>query len=96
MKIPKYAQEMMQRARFDLDYKHAGSAPGYTIRIEKATPYTRAATLKAECEKLAAWARRNYTEAEILYCPDETHYCRQYAVLTIYDPVMQQLEKYIK
>ena len=94
MTVPKYAQEMMQRASFDVSH-HPKRSPGYTIRIEKATPYTRAASLRAECEKLCAWARRNYADAEILDCPEDTHYCRQYATVTIYDPAMQQLEKYI-
>lgn len=95
MKVPKYVQEMMSRARFDLNYQHPKSDPGYTIRIKKATPYTYASTLKEECERLVAWAKRNYAEAEVLECPKDTHYCGQSALVLITDPVMQALEKYI-
>lgn len=28
--------------------------------------------------------------------PKKTHYCKQYAVVTIYDPVMKWIEQYIK
>ena len=94
LKVPKFAQEMMSRARFDLSYTNPNSDPGYTIWIRKATPYTYASTLRAECERLVAWARRNYADAEILECPKDTHYCNQAALVTITDPVMQKLEKF--
>lgn len=63
MKIPKYIQDMMERAEFILSY----GEPGYTIAIRKTTPYTQVSTF----------------------------YANQYAIVTIYDPVMKQLEKYI-
>ena len=85
----------MSRARFDLSYTNPNSDPGYTIWIRKATPYTYASTLRAECERLVAWARRNYADAEILECPKDTHYCNQAALVTITDPVMQKLEKFM-
>lgn len=44
MKIPKYVQEIMERSEFVRGY----GDPGYTIRIRKATPYTRISTLSAE------------------------------------------------
>ena len=28
--------------------------------------------------------------------PTKTHYCDQYAVVTIFDPIMQRIERYIK
>ncbi len=93
--VPKYAQEMMSRARFDRSYRNPASEPGYSIWIRKSTPYARAATLRAECERLVAWAKRNYADAEILECPKETHYCNQAALVTITDPVMQKLERFM-
>ena len=96
MNVPKFAQEMMSRAKFDRSFQNPKSDPGYTILIRKATPYTYATTLRVECERLVAWAKRNHTYAEILECPKETHHCNQSALVMIYDPAMQALEKYMK
>ena len=95
LKVPKFAQEMMSRARFDRSYTHPAADPGYTVWIRKATPYTYASTLRDECERLVAWARRNYADAEILECPKDTHHCNQAALVVITDPVMQKLEKFM-
>ena len=98
MKIPVYVQELMGRAAFDRLYTNLKSEPGYTIKIKKATPYTYASTLRAECERLVAWANRQPCgpdTAAILECPADTHYCRQVAYVTIYDPIMQKLEPLI-
>ena len=102
MKIPKYVQELMGRAEFDLS--HPRGEPGYTIRIKKATPYTKADTLNDEVKRLVAWANRiapvppewESDTAFIVSVPKSTHYRDQYAVVTIYDPVMKELEKLIK
>lgn len=95
MNVPKYAQQMMERATFDRLYHNPKSEPGYTIWIEKETPYTYANTLYEECERLVKWARRNFAEAEILECPTITRHNRQRALVTISDPVMKHLERYI-
>lgn len=99
MIIPKYVQEMMSRADFVLGIGGAG----YTIRIYKSTPYTKIATLKAEIERLDGWVKRVMPEDElgvptmiINSVPSKTSYCNQYGVVTIYDPIMQKIEKYIK
>lgn len=99
MMIPKYVQELMSRAKFARGYGEAG----YTIEITKATPYTRVETLRAEIERLERWVVRTMPEDElgvptmiINRVPKDTHYCRQYAVVTIFDPIMQKLEKYIE
>lgn len=96
MKVPKYVQDMMSRARFDLDYFNEKSNPGYTIVIRKATAYTKVDTFRAELDRLVAWAARNYAEAEVLETPSRTHYCNQVALVTITDPVMKYLEAFIK
>lgn len=95
MKIPKFVQELMSRSRFALGQVHEKASPGYTIWIEKATPYTMADTLRAECERLCRWAKRNYADAEILFCPAETHHRAQRALVTVTDPCMKYMEKYI-
>lgn len=99
MMIPKYIQEILRRSRFALGYGEAG----YTIEIEKATCYTYADTLRKEVERLERWVVRNMPEDTlgvptmiINRVPKKTHYCRQYAVVTIYDPIMQRIEGYIQ
>ena len=97
MKIPKFVRELMSRASWE--YDHPNSSPGYTVRIRKATPYTHAGTLCTECERLVNWANRQPSGDETAffdYCPDTTRHRWQYAIVTIYDPVMKYLEQYIK
>ena len=96
MKIPKYIQEIMSRSEFDLEYRNPSSMPGYTIRVHKATPYTRAATLRDECRRMLAWADRHYAYTELLMCPSDTHYHDQYALVTVTDPCMLYMEQYMK
>ena len=100
MIIPKYVQEILARSCYEFDCctKDPNYSAGYTIRVEKANAYTKAETLKAEVQKLCTWANRaaGVDTAYILSTPARTHYCTQYAVVTIFDPIMQQVEKYIK
>lgn len=99
MKIPKYVQELMARSYYyfyDFGILDKCYAAGYTIAIEKATPYTRASTLKAEVERLKKWVERQPGgECCIISCPRKTKYSDQAAIVTIFDPVMQYIEKYI-
>lgn len=99
MNIPKYVQEMMERSQYEFDFykSRQGYAAGYTIKIRKATAYTRIDTLKGEIERLCKWADKIGGEGTtvILDIPASTHYCSQAAVITIFDPVMQHLEKFI-
>ena len=99
MKIPKYVIEMMERAEYQRAPfpSHEHYAAGYTIRIHKATARTHVKTFRKEIEKLCAWANRKGFEgtAFILIVPEKTHYYDQSAVVTIYDPIMQQIERYI-
>lgn len=99
MVIPKYVQELMSRSQFVLGFGEAG----YTIKIFKSTPYSKIPTLKAEVEKLQKWVERMMPEDDlgvptmvINKIPTKTYYCDQYAVVTIFDPIMQRIEKYIK
>jgi hypothetical protein len=100
MTIPKYVQEMMERSQYEFDfYKHRqGYAAGYTIRIRKATAYTRIDTLKGEIERLCKWADKIGGEgtAVVLDIPASTRYCSQAATITIFDPVMQHIERFIR
>lgn len=99
MEIPKYIQDMMERARFVVGC----GEPGYTIAIRKATPYTQVGTFKAEIERLEKWVKRMMPKDDlgvptmiIHRIPNKTHYAKQYAIVTIYDPIMKYLEKYIQ
>lgn len=99
MKIPKFVQDMMSRSAYKFDFvtRDENYAAGYTISIRKATPYTRIATFEKEIERLCKWVDREAgcKTAHILRMPGLTHYCNQYAIVTIFDPVMKQIEKYI-
>lgn len=98
IKIPKYVQNIMHRAKYEYDffYNHSEYAVGYTIRITKATPYTKIYTFKTELETLKKWVERNGGKMIILHIPNETHYINQYAIVTIYDPIMKYIEGYIQ
>ena len=102
IKIPKYIIEILERAQFAYG---KDSIPGYTIKIEKKTPYAYATTLRDEAKKLVEWANREYKrisndETEIATLNEyewKTSYKhKQYATVTIYDPIMRKIEKYIK
>ncbi len=97
--VPKYIENILSRSKFALGY----GEPGYTIEVEKESPYTKADALKHECEKLVAWVERQMPHDEysvptavINRMPAKTHYCRQFAIVTVYDPVMRRIEQYIK
>lgn len=102
VKIPKYVQELLSRSKYEFDRctGHEWYAPGYTIRIKKATPYTYADTFRAEIERLVKWANRvtgveGLEIAFILSVPAKTHHCDQVAVVSIFDPVMHKIEQCI-
>lgn len=100
LKIPKYVIEIMERSQYEFYYfkSKEGYSAGYTIRICKATPYTRIDTMRAELERLCKWADKIGGEGTgiVLDIPLTTHYKNQYAIVTIFDPVMKQIEKYIR
>ena len=97
MKIPRYVQSIMERSKFAL----GEGDPGYTIIIRKKTPYTCVDTFQCEIERLVAWANRaaphyeDVPNAIINRTPNKTSHQFQYATVTIYDPIMLQIEKYI-
>ena len=99
MKIPKYVQELMSRSEYEYDRftKHENYSAGYTIRICKHSEYAYADTLKTEVERLCNWANRaaGIETAYILHTPTQTHHCKQYAIITIFDPIMQKIEQFI-
>lgn len=97
--IPKYVIDILLRSKyeFDLCTKSENYAAGYTLRIVKARPYTRIETFRTEMEKLCKWVNKQCTEtAYLLQMPIKTHWTEQFAVVTIFDPVMQRLEGYLK
>ena len=95
MNVPKYIQNLMNRARYDYDTEDPEYAVGYTIKIDKRTCYVKAETHQAEIEKLAEWVKRQGGKIVVHYVPFSTRIGWQPAIVTIYDPVMQHLEKYI-
>lgn len=100
MKIPKYVINLMERSEYEYDRftKDKNYAVGYTIRIEKERAYQWADTLKYEVLRLCNWANRTAKceTAFVLYVPEKTHHTKQYAYVTIFDPIMKELEKFVK
>lgn len=98
MNIPKYVIDLMDRASYyySFDVKDERCGAGYTIAIRKATPYSYADTLRAECERLKKWVERQTGgTCFIISTPERTTHGDQLAIVTIFDPVMQKIEKYI-
>lgn len=100
MKIPKYIQDLMERSRYEYDFfkSHENYAAGYTIKIRKHSAYAQIDTLRKEVERLCKWVNKvaGVETAFLLDMPTKTHHCNQVAVVTIFDPVMQHIEMYIK
>jgi len=99
MEIPEYVREIMSRAEYEYDccVNHEDYAVGYTIRICKATARTYAATLEKEVERLCKWVDKmaGVKTAFVLFVPKKTRYCDQYAIVTVFDPIMQKIERYM-
>lgn len=107
MNIPKYVVDLMERAKYNYSRSNNENyAVGYTIDIAKRTHYQNVDTFKEEIEKLIAWAKREYKKlggdgefgevAYVLQIPKETkHKYMQYGTVTIFDPIMKHIEKYI-
>ena len=100
MHIPKYVADILHRAKFTFG---KGCVPGYTIAIEKRTEYAYHTTLRDEAFKLVAWANREYQKrskdnteiAAVLSWEHRTRHRQQTAIVTIYDPIMKDIESYI-
>ena len=98
MKIPKYVQDLMERSHFYYGFKPGDDrcSPGYTIAIKKRSAYTMADTLAAEVQRLKNWVERQHGgECIIIRVPEKTTHGDQIAIVTIWDPVMQNVEKFI-
>lgn len=97
--IPKYVQELMERSRYEYDFfrSHENYAAGYTIKIRKHSEYAQIDTLQKEAERLCKWANKTGGDgtAFVLYIPTKTHHVNQVATVTIFDPVMQKIERFI-
>ena len=99
MTIPKYVQELMGRAEynFTLPGKNCNASVGYTVEIKKLSHYQTADAFRGEIARLKKWVERQPGgEMIIISCPVHTvHKTMQYATVTIFDPVMQEIEQYI-
>lgn len=106
MKIPTYIKDLMSRAEYEYDACASSEnyAVGYTVRIEKSTRQQLASTFQKEIEHLIHWVNTRYKKlggiygecGYILSVPNKTQYKnRQYAVVTILDPVMKYIENYM-
>lgn len=103
--IPNYIKEILSRSNYVFDYytTDPNYAAGYTIRIDKATPYTWLKTFKSEITALEYWVQSTYKRIynddsiifHLIYIPTRTHHNSQFAIVTIFDPIMKHLEPYI-
>lgn len=100
MKIPKYVIDLMSRAKYNYNYKKFNNnyEVGYTIDIAKYSHFQTVDTFSKEIDKLKKWVEKQKGgEMIILQKPIKTkHKTMQYATVTIFDPVMKRIEKYIK
>jgi hypothetical protein len=99
MRIPKYVEEMLNRSTYDFTTEHQQYAIGYTIRIAKPTIYAKAETFANQVHRLVNWVNRQcpaIQTAYVIHVPTETHYREQYAIVTIFEPIMRKLEHLIK
>lgn len=87
----------MQRSKYNFDSFGNNYAAGYTIDIAKYSRYESANTFRAEIDRLKNWVeRQNGGEIIIMSYPTLTiHNRMQYATVTIFDPVMQHIDKFI-
>lgn len=110
MKIPKYVYELVELGRLrpaPLDEQANSSIAGqgeygYMFRVYRKSNSQSGGVFVAEVERITVWARREYAESNIhtyRWYTDKEHrkpyYKRDYALVTITDPVAQQLEKLI-
>lgn len=104
--IPQFVSDLLGRSHFAVYTNRLAKDddPSYTILVEKRTPYSRVDTFASEIDRLAKWARRMMPAdydwdanpiVVINRCPSETHYCTQFARVTIYDPIMKRIEHLI-
>lgn len=98
MKTPKYVIDLMSRAKYNFTASGNNYSVGYTIDIAKYSYYETAETFRKEIDRLKKWVeRQNGGEMIIISYPTHTiHKTMQYATVTIFDPVMQHIEQYIK
>lgn len=97
MKIPKYVIDLMSRAKYNYTLCGNNYAAGYTIDIAKYSHYETADTFSKEIDRLQKWVERQGGKMIVINRPILTrHNLTQYAIVTIFDPVMKEIEKYIK
>lgn len=99
-KVPQYIREILSRAGYEFDYltTHPEFKQGFTLHIRKRTPYTSVRAFRREVEDFCYWADRtaHAPVSRIVHIPDTMRPCDQFAYVTILDPVMLQIEDYIK
>lgn len=101
MTIPEYVIDLMQRAKYNYEICNCMRyatvcAIGYTIDISKSSHYQKVNTFINEINRLKKWVENQGGEMIIISVPSRTTYkIMQYATVTIFDPVMKQIEQYI-
>lgn len=98
MKIPKYIENLLENSKFRYLYTdNKNYAIGYTFEICKPSDYMHVNTFNNLVEKIVKWSNSKCPNSAYIIClPRITHYGRQTAIITIYDPVMKYIEHLIK
>ncbi len=110
MKTPSYIKRLLARCEWAVETGRLpkGCDPGYTLLLHKRSVYSHADTLRKEAGLLVAWCRRRMAiharyisqeEADkvafIHESPKQTSIGDQSAVIVIWDPVLQMVEKHV-
>lgn len=110
MKTPSYIKRLLARCEWAVETGRLpkGCDPGYTLLLHKRSVYSHADTLRKEAESLVSWCRRRMAlharyisreEADKVSsmheCPGATRIGDQSAVIVIWDPVLQMVEKHV-
>lgn len=93
MNIPKYVQDIMSRS--EVYVTRSGERAPYGFWVHKSTYYTKIETLKTEINRMAKWAARNGSTAELVACDFRTRYSDQRALVFCNDPVMEYLRPWM-
>lgn len=94
METPNYIKSALRGAKY---YFGKDCVAGYSIKIYKHSRYEYSQTLRSRCGKIITWCNKQVEgSAEMVFCPSCTNYSDQFAVITIYDPLMMHLEQFIK
>jgi len=105
--MPKYVECILARSQWEMPWYMKGVREGfYTFAIGKASAYETTRVFRRDVERFIAWANRearksygfskDYKVAYLVRIPEKTRHEQQWAIVKIVDPIMKDIEGYIK